>query len=82
MVARAEQYRLSFQVDTCLAVLQDMLDDILDLCRFVRRQDQLRPLPGWLMRKELFAESFCRLRDNRVARLQNWLSSSGSSARA
>jgi len=32
MVARAEQYRLSLQVNARLAVSQNALYDILDLC--------------------------------------------------
>jgi hypothetical protein len=54
-----------------LAVLQDTLNDVLDLRRFVARHNQLRALPGWFVRKELFAEAFGRLRDHRVPGLQD-----------
>jgi hypothetical protein len=49
MVARAEQHRLSFKVNACLAVFQDTLNDVLDLRRFISRHDQLRPLTGWFI---------------------------------
>jgi hypothetical protein len=49
MVTRAEQHRLSFQVNARFAVLQDTLNDVLYLCRFVSRRDQVRPLPGWFV---------------------------------
>jgi hypothetical protein len=46
MVAGTEQHRLSLQVNACFAVLQDTLNDVLDLCRFVGRRGKLRPLSG------------------------------------
>ena len=49
VVARAEQHRLSFQGNACLAVLQDMLDHVLDLRDLIGRRDQLWPLPRWLV---------------------------------
>jgi hypothetical protein len=49
MVARTEQHSLSFQVNACLAVLQDTLNDVLDLCCFIGRYDRLRSFPGGLV---------------------------------
>jgi hypothetical protein len=49
MVASAEQYRLSLQVDACLAVFQDTLDDVLDPRRFIGRYDKLRALARWFV---------------------------------
>jgi hypothetical protein len=47
MMASAEQYRLSLQVDACLAVFQDKFDNVLDLRRFIGRYDKLRALARW-----------------------------------
>ena len=49
VVARAKQHRLSFQVNSCLAVLQDTLDHVLDLRGLIGRRDQLWPLARWLV---------------------------------
>ena len=49
VVARAKQHRLSFQVNSCLPMLQDTLDDVLDLRCFIGRRDQLWPLLRWLV---------------------------------
>jgi hypothetical protein len=69
-MASAEQYRLSLQVDACLAVFQDKFDNVLDLRRFIGRYDKLRALARWFVGNELLVEAPGRLRDHRVARLQ------------
>ena len=51
MMARAEQDCLSFQVDAGFAMLQYTLNDVLDLCRFIGGNDQLRRFPGWFIGK-------------------------------
>jgi hypothetical protein len=51
MMARAEQHSLSLQVNTCLAVLQDTLDDVLDLCRFVAAVTSCGRSPNGLFEK-------------------------------
>jgi len=48
MVACTEQHRLSFEVNSCFAMFQDTLDDIVDLGCFIGRNDQLGPLPDGL----------------------------------
>ena len=73
MVAGAEQHGLSFQVNSCLAMLQDTLDYIVDLGCFIARDDQLGPFSRRLVRKELFAKSFGCLCDHRVSCFQNRL---------
>jgi hypothetical protein len=42
VVAGTEQRRLPLQVDARLAMLQDTLDDIVDLSRLIRGDDELR----------------------------------------
>jgi hypothetical protein len=49
VVAGTEQHRLMLQIDARLAMLQDALDHIIDLCCLVGRDDELRSLAGALV---------------------------------
>src|ERR1700727_3675884 len=69
----AEQPSLRLQRDACLAIFENLLDDIARLCRIIRYVDEIWTLRRGAVRPKVFREAFgCKI-DNGIGRGEDGL---------